>query len=180
MPTTYSQPDMFDTIRATLERVMAKWHQHLSDAEVRVGILYATSDDEDAPPLKRNGAPLIARIRVLSLMWRVLTNVDALLEIDQRAWNDLDDDSQVASIDHELSHLNTVRDGNDNPKRDDIGRPKLTTCDPSWWSSDGFLDVVKRHGEAAIEAINARRAHGLVTAAIQEALNETPEEEEAT
>lgn len=178
--TTYSQPGIGDGVLGTLEAVMRKWHQHLHEAEVRVGVLMA--GNPDTAPLKRNGAPLLARIRVVPLMWRVLTGVDALLEIDEQQWADLEDDSRVALIDHELAHIETVEEDNGfggvRLNRDDIGRPKLTTVDGDWHSSDGFLVVVKRHGEAAIEAINARRAHGLVTAAIQESLNETPEESE--
>jgi len=168
-----------------LDQVSRKWHQPLVEAQARILVLFASNPD--GPALKRAGAPAAARIRVLSLMWRVATDFDALLEIDEGVWSELEEDSRAALIDHELSHLSVVdygefedEDGAKSPrfKRDDIGRPKLATVDPDWFATDGFLGVVKRHGEAAIEAINARRVAAKVVAAIDEAYQEAGNEKD--
>lgn len=185
MPTTYSEPELFDDVRTLLAHVSRKWHQPLVECEVRILVLFASNPD--GPALKKSGAPVAARIRVLSLMWRVATSHDVLLEIDETTWNELEEDSRAALIDHELAHVAVVdfnevenEDGTKSArfKRDDIGRPKLTTIDGDWQSGDGFLDVVKRHGEAAIEAINSRRVFSLVTAAIGESMEEAHERDD--
>lgn len=181
MSTIYSIPTRDDIVYSIIDVVTRKWHQRLHDAQVRFGVLFAAN--EDGPAIKHGGDPALALIRILALKWRVLTNYDALIEIDENEWKDLEDDSRVALIDHELSHIDTVAkegfSGNLIVQRDDIGRPKLKTRPGDWLSSDGFLDVVKRHGPAACEAISIRRAHGMITAAIQESLNEESDEKES-
>jgi hypothetical protein len=179
--TIYSIPLPTDPVVPMVLEVARRWHQRLHDAEVRIGVLFAANPD--GPALRHGGDPVVALVRVLSLKWRVLTSHDALLEIDQTKWEDLDDDSRLALVDHELSHVDTVE--KDGPmggtvlQRDDIGRPKLRTVDGDWLGSDGFLHVIARHGEAALELINSRRVHSLAMAALRDALAEGDEEAES-
>src|SRR5262245_41308896 len=98
MPTTYSCPQPVDHVTTLLAHVMNRWHQRLTNAEVRVGILFAANPDGAA--LKSDHYPVLAKIKVLGLDWRVLTGLDVLLKIDETAWNDLEEDSQTALLDH--------------------------------------------------------------------------------
>lgn len=165
MATTYCRAHDAEEVITLLAHAMKTWHGPLDDAGVRVGILWATSED-DGPALKRQGQPVLGIIRVLALKWRVLTQLDALLEVDERAYQDLDDPSRLAFCDHELSHLDLVTEPDSTRvKRDDIGRPKLRSVPGDWDGGDGFLAVVRRHGEAAVEFLNARRAFGYARAA---------------
>lgn len=169
--TSFALPEKLDVVFQIRDEVMKKWHQALHDAKVRVGILYAES--EDGPAIKKGGYAVLALVGPLSLKWRVLTDLDALITIDKSQWDELEQDSQVAVLDHELSHLNVVTSlGTNIVKRDDIGRPKLKTIDGDWNGGDGFIEVIKRHGEAAIELINSRKVYGVAMAAMDEALQE--------
>jgi hypothetical protein len=168
MPTTYGLADRYDIVRQILSDTMERWHQPLHEAEVRVAILWA--ENEDGPAIKRGGDPVAAQIQVLALKWRVLTDHDALLTIDKNVWDSLDQASQIALVDHELSHLELakftkIEGASIRFDRDDIGRPKLTTVPGDWASSDGFRHVVVRHGSAAVEAISVRRTEAIVRAA---------------
>lgn len=174
--TSFALPEKLDVVFQIRDEAMKKWHQALHDAKVRVGILYAES--EDGPAIKKGGYAVLALVGPLSLKWRVLTDLDALITIDKTQWDELEDDSKVAVLDHELSHLDVVTEdngfGGTRIKRDDIGRPKLKTIDGDWNGGDGFIEVIKRHGEAAIELINSRKVYGVAMAAMDEALQEQP------
>lgn len=180
--TTYCRAGAAEEVIHLMEQAMRQWHLRLLDAEVRIGVLWANCDD--GPALRRNGYPLLATIKPLGLDWRVLTGVDAVLKIDERGYGDLDDETRLALVDHELSHINTI--DNDEPalsdkdpatgrvkdtnvKRDDIGRPRLRTVPGDWNGGDGFKAVVERHGESAVEFINARRVYTYAQASKDEA-----------
>lgn len=175
MPTTYAAPLPTDPILPLLADVMERWHERLAKAKVRVGVLWALN--EDGPALKHGGYPVLARIKPASLELRVISRMDggdgfdALLKIDEEQYRDLEDDSRVALLDHELAHLDTVDeevDGRTLIKRDDIGRPKLRTVEGDWNGGDAFRSVIARHGEAAIEFISAKRAAAFAKAALEE------------
>lgn len=156
MPTSYSLPDD-DDVLDTLVDVVRQWHQPLHDAGVKIDILFAAS--EDGEPLKRAGVKALARVRVEPLRNRIRNTGDALIEIDRAAWDALSAESRVAAIDHECSHLELVTlPDSTRPKRDDIGRPRLKLRNGDVDAGDGFAAVIERHGEAAVEAINYRKA----------------------
>lgn len=177
MSTSWSKPERDENdprgnpvmLAANLQR---RFHQPLHDAEVRTLILFARN--EDGPALKRGGYPAAAIVRVLPLKWRVVTGCDALIELDQRVWEEADRDRRAAIIDHELSHLQPVEKEVDGGRtvlaRDDIGRPKLTIKDGDFFAGDGFVEVIERHGEAALEVANVTAAHKVAMEALDQAL----------
>ena len=169
MSTIYSKPNSRDLVHQLIEAVANKWHQPLLDAEVTFCVLFAGSTELGESGLKVKGHSVAARIRVVPLMWRAAGNADALIEIDEETWNGLEEDSQAALLDHELSHIGLVEEEDGRLKRDDLGRPKLQTIRGDFMGGDGFVEVIRRHGEAALEVINSRRIHGVVTAAAKEA-----------
>lgn len=133
------------------------WHTDLLDAGavVKAISIYPELDDAGrpkSPAIKHGGAPAAAQIKVASVRERVIGNCDAIMEIDGYRWNSLDDGSRMALIDHELEHLVVTVDKSGAPQRHDDGRPKLSTK-PDDWSLTGFVDVVKRHGAKALEAM---------------------------
>lgn len=160
MPTTYAQPGANDRVHELMIHALETWHTKLHKAEVRVAILFAAN--KVGPALKHGGDPVLAKIKVVGLDLRILTGFDALLKIDEKGWEHLEADCQLALIDHELSHLRIMeKDGR--IRRDDIGRPRLRTVPGDWCQSDGFDAVVRRHGLSAVEAISSWQAHLRVT-----------------
>lgn len=187
MPTSYSLADA-DT-RNELARVMARYHERLYAAQVRVIVLFARNPD--GPAVKSGGYPALACIKPLPLKDRVVKDGDALLVIDEGEWYELKPAQRVALLDHELSHLDTIdRDGSDPNedrgegaskvtwKTDDIGRPKLKSVKGDWNIGDGFAAVVARHGQNAIEYENISRGKHRADAARREGESERDTEQE--
>src|ERR1019366_9477538 len=67
----------------------------------------------------------------------------------------LSETRRLALLDHELTHL-VLRCDEDGLKHDDIGRPtfKIKQHD---FDLGGFAEVVERHGEASVEALQFSR-----------------------
>lgn len=161
MPTVFSKPEPLDPIPQLVIGLMNKWHQELSKAGVKVGVILAANPDGVA--VTHGGYPAMATMKIVSLKDRLVKGYDAELLIDEREWEDLTDESRAALIDHELCHLDLVTkedpiSGNMILQRDDLGRPKLRTRKGDWNVGDGFRDVVFRHGDDAVEFENIRRA----------------------
>jgi len=83
---------------------------------------------------------------------------DAVITLDEAAWRQASEAERMALIDHELVHLTIAKDKDGLAKSDDLGRPKLKMrlhdVQVGW-----FLDVARRHGNAApeVQAIRAAR-----------------------
>lgn len=163
MGTTYrdAEPDTLNVVA----RAMRQWHQNLTEAGVRVGVLMAENAEGDA--IKSGGYAVLACIKVVSLKDRVSKEYDAELLIDGAVWDGLREEQQLSLADHELSHIDlrplppkqlaALR--HDDPgapwwQLDDLGRPKLKTVLGDWNAGDGFKAVVERHGKHAIEYVN--------------------------
>ena len=174
MPTTWHLCSNLDEPVTLAAHLMRRFHQDLADADVRVLILFAANPD--TPPLKKGGYPAAALVRVLALKWRVVTGYDALVELDQAVWDAAERDRRAAIIDHELSHLELVvaenEEGKVVPVRDDANRPKLKLRDGDWFVGDGFVEVIERHGEAALEVVIIQSAYRQATEALNQAFAE--------
>lgn len=168
MPTTYTTADQ--GVCDLLADVMRGHHPPLYDACVRVGVLFAAN--EKGPAVKAGGYPAFACMRVVSLKDRVTKAIDAELVLDRDEWGRLSPASQRALLDHELSHIALadyryapVLDAAGEPtgevrilfERDDLGRPKLATVRGDFNAGDAFGAVIRRHGRAAVEFLNAKR-----------------------
>ncbi len=174
MPTTYTLAD--DDVLTLVAAAMRRNHPRLHEAKVRVGVLMAANPD--GPAIKRNGYPVIAQIKIVSLKDRLSKGYDAELLIDQHDWEEFQDEHRQALADHELSHIDTVdlspsqlraarQEDAKCPtwKLDDLGRPKLRTVPGDWDAGDGFSAVVARHGAYAVEYVNLTRAKSRADAA---------------
>lgn len=166
-------------IRQVVDEAMDTWHQRLRDVKVRLAVLVA--QNLDGPAVRHNGYPALGTIRVVSAKDRITKDVDAELLIDEREWNGMKPAHRLAFCDHELTHLVVVRNRKTGEvKYDDRGRPKLRCRKGDWNGGDGFREVVERHGDFAVEFLNARRAFTLAQAAaahkpsLMDGLNGTP------
>lgn len=177
MPTTYSLAD--PDVRNELASVMARYHERLYAAQVRVAVLMARNPD--GPAVKHGGYPALATIKPLPLKDRVLKDADALLVIDEGEWYELKPAQRVALLDHELSHIDTIDRDESDPnedagegaskvtwKTDDIGRPRLKSVKGDWNAGDGFAAVVARHGASAVEFKNLSRCNSAADRARRE------------
>lgn len=177
MPTTYQLADA--EVLDLLAEVMGEHHPQLAEAKVRVAVVMASNPD--GPAIKQAGYPALAKIKVVSLKDRVTKGRDAELLVDEREWYDFHHKHRLALLDHELSHLTLVMlppdklraarsDDPDAPAwaLDDLGRPKLKTVNGDWNPGDGFMAVVARHGEFAIEFLNLSRAWARAKAAAEQ------------
>lgn len=175
MSTTYQQAD--EDVLDLLQQVKRDHHPRLAEAGVEVGIIMALNPDDDA--IKAGGYPAFAQIKVVSLKDRVSKGYDAELLIDERKWRELTAAQRVALLDHELSHVDRVDvpererglfDESAGPvvswKTDDRGRPKLRTVNGDWHCGDAFAEVIRRHGDSAIEYMNLAFAKGRADAGV--------------
>lgn len=154
MPTTYSKakPPILDL----LADAIARYHGPLKEAEVTVGVLCAWPGPDDEHPVKLHGYPCLATIRVTPYRQRVHGIEDAVITLDGPAWAQKTEAEQLAILDHELQHLELVRDRDGILKADDQGRPKLKLRLHDW-QLGGFEVIAQRHGQAAAE-VQAFRA----------------------
>lgn len=145
------------------------YHPDLVNCGVQVLIvdvrkINAAGEFDDS--VKIAGSPCAARVKVLSQKQRLLTGFDAEIMVDGHRWDDYTEESRVALLDHELNHLQVMRDDANKVKLDDLGRPRLGTI-PDDFMLTGFLCVIERHGEAALESQSVRIVHLRVMAALE-------------
>lgn len=177
MPVIYSMPETDDT--NLLARVQTDWHKDLAAVEARVQILFASADPEDEnpkAPVKHGGYPARATIRVVPTKDRLVKGYDAEMLVDRDWWGCASEARRVALLDHELSHLEVVTKtkekrepgvpiDRDAVQYDDLGRPKLRLRKADYASSDGFLSVIERHGDNAVEFESLSDCWAIATAA---------------
>lgn len=131
-----------------LEAVVKQHHKDLAKEGVRVGVTMV--ECEDGPAVTHAGQPCAAKVELVTLAKRVHAPVDAIIQVDEAIWKELNGEARNALIDHEVTHLELVRDAKEKVKRAADGRPKIRLR-PDDWMLTGFAEVVKRHGRAALE-----------------------------
>jgi PHD/YefM family antitoxin component YafN of YafNO toxin-antitoxin module len=151
MPKTYLKPDV--AVKKLLTDVIKKIHPELENLRIGLVMVEPNRDAEGnrtGHAITRMGTPVVAKISKVSIEKRVHTPFEAIVLIDAERWESMRDDQQKALLDHELTHLELVRDEAGKVVQDDDLRPKIRLR-PDDWVLTGFLDVVKRHGDAAVE-----------------------------
>lgn len=147
-------------VQELIDDVMRDHHALLRQLEVTVQAVFVEDLDENEEPqpaLKVHGVQAAAKIQVTPLTDRVRGIADAKMTICLYTWDRLNGASRLALIDHELEHLAPVENKKAGGwKRDDHGRPKLRLM-PHDYDLSGFISIVKRHGESAIEAQELQR-----------------------
>lgn len=156
---TYKKPSR-DMVRL-LDEVIGRYHQDLAEAKVKVYLLLAFAPTDEngerkGVAIRHHGYPALAKCWIVPTKQRVAGLGDAEILIDGDRWPDLDRDSQVALLDHELTHLRVLTDKDGAPLVDSAERPKLATR-PHDRQFGWFDEVAKRHGRASVEVQQAKR-----------------------
>jgi hypothetical protein len=168
-----------------MDKAMQSWHKELYDYKVKIGVIFAYSDNVDKPAVKSSGYPVVATVRCVKGKDRVSKDFDVEMLVDAGAWRSLSSESKLAVVDHELAHVaikkkkikknkkEEVNDDNEDKKgdeevivTDDHGRPVLTLKRADWNVGDGFADVVARHGKNAVEYLNIKNAESMAAQAM--------------
>ena len=169
MSKTYKMPDMGEV--GVLVTAMGKWHKELIAEKINVVLLMV--DNATGHAITHAGHPVAAKVCIVSCRDHVYTGADAIIEIDAGHWADLTPKQALALIDHELTHLE-VQKSDHGVKRWDDGRAKLGTRPDDWYLT-GFAEVIRRHGDDAIEATAlAATIHDLSKQKVFDFMREVP------
>lgn len=152
--------------REVLDTVIEEYHPHLREHGVTVGLLAAwpRAGGDDAP-LKLHGYPCLAVVKVTPYRQRVQGIQDAVITLDGPAWERATEAERIALLDHELTHLELIRDDDGAVKTDDALRPRLK-CRLHDWNLGGFEVIARRHGDAAPEVVAWKEAHTAYSQAV--------------
>jgi hypothetical protein len=156
-----------DEVTDMISDVLKRYHRerlkvaNVADAFIRVGaIFYLAKRNEKGeltgPPLRLHGYQCAATIKVQSLKNRAQGLPDATICIDGDWWKDAPQKTRIATIDHELEHLERVLDKTSAGVDDDLGRPRLTVRLHDW-QLGGFRVIAERHREHALEMQMAQK-----------------------
>ena len=146
-----------DKVRAVVDAAM-KWHKELTEHGVRIAVLLAygrrdaDTHELTSPALTHGGYPALGLCRINGLRDRVEGKADATVIFDGDQWPDLPDARQLSLADHELEHLELVKDDDGNVKLDDACRPRLKIRKHDMVVG-GFAAIVERHKGEANEAV---------------------------
>jgi hypothetical protein len=159
MPKTFKPASAAD--RTLLDQVMREHHFRLRAAEVVVRLVMVSPNrDADGnvrgPAIKVHGAPAAACVRAFGPRERMLVGADAVIDVDAARWFDLERAQQIALLDHELTHLEVFEeedeDGSPGYRRAAVDGCPVVRMRPDDFVISGFVEVIKRHGQAALEA----------------------------
>ena len=158
---TKASSDVYDRV-AHLIRL---FRPDLLDAGLKVDLLFISTDDEndEEPPLKLNGYPCYAVVRVVDVKGRTMGRGDAEIVIDEAQYLVMNDPKRDALLDHELHHIELVLTPKGRVKLDCRKRPQLTMRKHD--RQYGWFDAIaQRHG---INSIEVQQAQSLVLAGTQ-------------
>lgn len=141
------------TLQETVQNLITANHPDLVEANATVDTIFAF-DDKGGFPVKTNGYPSAANIKISNLKSRVKGAADAEICIDRDAFNAMTEPQQAALIDRELYRLIIVRDKEGAVKTDDSSRPKLKIKKFDYMLG-WFKEIAMRHGEASPEVYQA-------------------------
>ena len=128
---------------------------------MRVGARFAyaavneKTGERKGPAIKHHGYAAAAVVRIVSQKDRVSGMPDAMIDIDGDAWPEWTEQRQRAVLDHELHHLEVVKEDSGAVKLDDCNRPKLKMRLHDF-EIGGFAEIAKRYKEEALEVEAAR------------------------
>jgi len=140
-------------INQTVQSLIEANHPELVEANVTVDTIFAF-DDKGGFPVKTNGYPSSANIKISNLKSRVKGAADAEICIDREAFNAMTEGQQAALLDRELHRLIVVRDKEGNVKVDDAERAKLRLKKFDYMLG-WFKEIAVRHGADSPEVFQA-------------------------
>lgn len=140
-------------IAETITKLIEANHPELVEANATVDSIFAF-DDKGGFPVKTNGYPSAANIKISNLKSRVKGAADAEIIIDREAFNAMSTTQQEALIDRELYRLVVKRDKEGNVKTDDAERPVLRLKKFDYMLG-WFKEIAIRHGQDSPEVYQA-------------------------
>lgn len=149
MPTCYRAAP--GEIKAMADKIATKHHHDLRQADV--SITYLLAYNQDNPAIMHNGWPAKALVRVNGLRDRVAGLSDVTMLIDATGWEEMGEPQRKSLLDHELQHIEVLRNKAGAFKYDDANRPKVRLR-PHDFQLGGFNLIVQRHGADAHEAMS--------------------------
>jgi hypothetical protein len=150
---TYDQapPEVHERVEALIKR----FHPDLENVGLRVDILMASTDADDAHAVTLGGYPCLAVVKILGPKERAMDRGDAEIVVDRNEYEAMTAEQRDALLDHELYHLEITRDKYGKPKLDDHQRPKLKMRKHD--RQFGWFDeIARRHRTNAIEVRQAQ------------------------
>lgn len=150
---TYDQAP--DEVRERVIALIKKYHPDLELVQLRVDLLMASTDTEDAHAVTLGGYPCLAVVKIVGPKERAKGCGDAEIVIDRDAYEAMSSAKRDALLDHELYHLEITRDKMGRPKKDDHQRPKLKMRKHDF-QFGWFAEIARRHQENAIEVQQAQ------------------------
>lgn len=140
-------------IAETITKLIEANHPELVEANATVDSIFAF-DDKGGFPVKTNGYPSAANIKISNLKSRVKGAADAEIILDREAFNAMSATQQEALIDRELYKLLVVLDKEGAVKTDDSGRPKLKIKKFDYMLG-WFKEIAQRYGQDSPEVYQA-------------------------
>ena len=149
----------YDEHYEALETVITKYHERLVTHDVKVDLMVVFDEiDAYGEPsgacLKFHGTPAYAIVKIVAQEFRARGLGDCTITIDGDRWNLVEPQTQLALLDHELTHVDLVFKDNV-LVRDQLERPKLRLRHHDF-THGWFTEVVERHGKFSIEHIQAQ------------------------
>lgn len=162
---SFTRPTDDEGVLEMAQQVLEKYETHkpLLDAKVRIDYLLAWPDEDEkgdptGPALMHHGFQVLGVVRKLPIKDRVKGLGDAEVVLDGEWWADeaRTDAEKIGLLDHELHHLEVVKDDEDKVQKDSANRPKLRLRKHDVEFA-GFKIVAVRNGEASWERIEAKK-----------------------
>lgn len=144
-----SSPQVAEIINS----LISQYYPDLEEGQVTIESIFAY-DSKGGFPVKANGYPALACIKINNLKNRVKGFADAEITIDAENFKSMTEAQKIALLDHELMHLVVVRDKEGNIKTDDANRSKLRLKKHDY-QMGWFKEIAVRHGENSPEVYQA-------------------------
>ena len=137
-------------------------HKPILDAKVRIDYLFAFPEKDDdgnyvGDAIRHHGVKALGLTRKIPTKERAAGLGDAEVLLDGEWWADetTTDEQRAALLDHELHHLEVVKDEDGLVCLDNNDRPRLKlrmhSFEVGW-----FKEIAERHGAASQECIQAK------------------------
>lgn len=133
MPKTYSTAEIVENLAG---RLLPTYHAELATARIQYIFVDVAG--------KKNGRPVLGKVRKVSGALEYLLEIDFLLEVAADKWNDLNSEQREALIDHLLERCTGEED-------EKTGAMKWTIREPD---VQEFATILRRHGAWNDELVN--------------------------
>lgn len=142
-----------ESLNETVQSLIEQNHPELVEANVTVDTIFAF-DNNGGFPVKTNGYPSSANVKINNLKSRIKGAADAEITLDRDAYNSMNEAQRLALLDRELYRLAVKRDKDGNIKTDDADRACLKVKKFDYMLG-WFREIAVRHGDNSPEVYQA-------------------------